>query len=172
MRLYETTLTVTQNELVPLRRYVHTEFGMKLINGTMICLLVLMLVIGAAVYREDPKEALTCIIIVLTMALAFGIFGRLLLKYGAKQMHPYSDLYFTHTTWYDGKCFHRLDEDGEEFAWPLRKIRLAWRNEGVLFLCTSSQAVIPINLLHLSETDRRSLFELLKAECPKLVALE
>lgn len=172
MRLYETTSTVTQNEIVPLRRYVHTEYGMKLINGIMIFQMVLMALIGITVYREEPKEAVTCVVIVLVMALVFGIFGRILLKFGAKEAHPYGDQCYTHTTWYDGKCFHRLDADGDEFSWPLRKVRYAWRIGTVILLCTSSRALIPVNLLLLSETDRRSFFKLLEEECPKLITLE
>lgn len=171
MRLYETTSTVTQNEAAPLKRYAHTEYGMRIIKGTMLFLL-LAVILGVTVYREDPQEALNCVLILLVLAAAFAIFGRILLKYGSTQSYPSGDLSWTYTTWYDGKCFRRLDEDGDEFAWPLRKIRLAWRNGSVLFLCTSSQAVIPINLLYLSETERKSLFEMLEAKCPKLVALE
>ena len=172
MRLYETTSTVTQNEIVPVRRYVHVAYGMKIINGTMLSLLALMLMIAVLVYREDSKEGLTCFIIGLAMALAFGIFGRILLKYGAQQAYPYGDLRYTHTTWYDGKCFHRLDTDGDEFSWPLRKIRYAWRSGPMIILCTTNRALIPVNLLQLPETDRKSLFTLLEEECPKLVALE
>lgn len=172
MRLYETTSTVTQNEIVPLRRYAHTEYGMRLINGTMLSLLVLMVIIGAAVYREDPKEAVICVVIVLVMAIVFGIFGRILLKHGAKEAHPYGDWCYTHTTWYDGRCFHRLDADGDEFSWPLRKIRYAWRSGTVIILCTTSRALIPVNLLQLSETDRKSFFNMIEERCPRLVALE
>lgn len=172
MRLYETTSTVTQNELVPLRRYAHIKYGTKLINGTMLCTLALMLIIGTAVYREEPKEALTCIIIGLVIALAFSIFGRILMKHGAMQTHPYGDMCYTHTTWYDGKRFHRLDADGDESSWPIRKMQYAWRNGTVVILCTTSRALIPVNLLQLSETDRKSFFDLLEEECPKLVALE
>lgn len=171
MRLYETTSTVTQNEIVPLRRYTHTEYGMTLINGTMLFLLVLAVIIGLTVYREDPKEAVTCVVIVLVMALAFGIFGRILLKYGGREAYQYGDLCYTHTTWYDGKCFHRLDTDGDDFSWPPRKIRYAWRSGTVIILCTASGALIPVNLLHLSETDRKSFLDLLEEKCPKLVAL-
>ncbi|MBE5810264.1 MAG: hypothetical protein E7318_04930 [Clostridiales bacterium] len=172
MRLYETTSTVTQNEIVPLRRYAHTEYGMTLINGTMLFLLVLAVIMGVTVYREDPQEAINCVLLVLALALVFGIFGRILLKYGAKQAHPYSEMSFTHTTWYDGKRFHRLDTDGDEFSWLLRKMRYAWRNGTVVILCTASRALIPVNLLQLSEAERQSFFDLLKSECPKLVALE
>ena len=172
MRLYETTSTVTQNEAAPLKRYAHTEYGIRIINRMMLFLLVLAVILGVTVYRENPQEALNCVLIMLVLAAGFAIFGRILLKYASAQSYPPGDLSWTYTTWYDGKCFHRLDDDGDEFAWPLRKIRLAWRSGCVLFLCTSSQAIIPINLLHLSETDHKSLYELLEMECSKLVALE
>lgn len=171
-RLYETTTTFTQNQAVPIKRYAHAGYGRMVIRGMMLFLLVLAVVLGVTVYREDHQEALTCAIICLVMAVMLGIGGRFILKYGAIQTYLPGDLVFTHTTWYDGKCFHRLDEDGDEFSWPLRRIRYAWRSGYTIFLCTSSATVIPVNLLQLSPTEREAFFELLKTECPKLVALE
>ncbi len=158
MRSCESTTTFTQNEVVPIKRYAHAGYGRRVIRGMMLFLLVLAVVLGVTVYREDPQEALTCVIICLVMAVMFDIGGHFILKYSAIQTYLPGDLVFTQTTWFDGKCFHRLDEDGDEFSWPLRKIRFAWRSGCTLFLCTSSAAVIPVNLLQLSETDRKSFF--------------
>ena len=61
-----------------------------------------------------------------------------------------------------------MDEDGDEFAYPLNKLVCAYRAGNVLILCAGQQTVLPVNLMQLNETDRKSVFERIKTECPKL----
>lgn len=172
MRLYETTSTVSGRDAAPILRYVNKANLTRLVRGTVLIFIVLAAVLGILVYREDPQEAWFCVIFMLGLALMFGAFGFLVIRFGGGHYASSGDITWTHTTWFDGKCFHRKDDDGDEFSWPLRKIRWAWRNGWMLYLCTSSRALIPVNMLYLSETDRESLLQLLQTKCPGLVAFE
>jgi len=172
VHLYETTSTITREEAAPILRYANKAYQKRLAYGTVNILLLLTMLMGWLVYREDPQEALFCVVFVLGMTAVFGMLCLLLSRFSVNPYTSPGELSWTHTTWYDGKNFHRLDADGDEFAWPLKKIRWAWRKGWMLLLCTSSRALIPVNLLNLSQTDRESLLELLRTRCHRLIALE
>ena len=172
MRSCESTTTITQNDACMLQRYAHQEVG-RITNRWMLGIFAVMVAICCfAAYQESDREAIEmAIVFACLMALYYGIFT-LCFKHVVAQMHPWGDQTWTHTTWIEDDGIHRLDEDGDEYVYPLRKLRFAYRDGTTLLLATINQAVIPINLMQLSETDRKLVFELLKEKCPKLVALE
>lgn len=123
MRLYETTSTVSVCDVAPILRYVNKANLTRLVRGTVLIFIVMAAVLGSLVYREDPKDALFCVFFLLGLALLFGAFDFLVIRFGGGHFALTGDITWTHTNWFDGKCFHRMDDDGDEFSWPLRKIR-------------------------------------------------
>ena len=172
MRLYETTSTITQNEAATLQRYAHHEIGKITMRWMMAIFAGIGLLVFYACSREDIRDAFPAVGIVAATALLMYFLLRISFKAIVAQAHPWGDRSWTHTTWFDEAGVHRLEDDGDEFVYPLKKLRFAYRVDCTILLCTLSQAVIPVNLLYLSEEERQSFFDLLKKECPKLVALE
>ena len=172
MRLYESTSAITQNEACTLQRYAHYEVGKIAMRWILAIYAVMGLLVFYACSRKDIATALPAVGIVAAMALLTCFLFHISFKTVVAQAHPWDERSLTYTTWFDKAGVHRLDEDGDEFVYLLKQLRFAYRIDCTILLCTLGQAVIPVNLLYLSEDERQSLFELLKRECPKLVSLE
>ena len=172
MRLYETTSTVTQNEAATLQRYVHHEIGKIAMRWMLAIFAAMGLLVFYACSREGIQNAVPAVGIVVAAALLMYFLFRISFKAVVAQAHPWGDRAWTHTTWFDEAGVHRLDDDGDEFVYPLKRLRYAYRVDCTILLCTMSQAIIPVNLLYLSGDEQQAFFDLLKMECPKLVALE
>lgn len=172
MRLYESTSTITQNEAATLQRYAHHVIGKITMRWMLAIYAGMGLLVFYACSREDIQAAIPAVAVVAAAALLTCFLFRISFKAVVAQAHPWGDRSWAHTTWFDEAGVHRLDDDGDEFVYPLKKLRFAYRVDCTVLLCTMSQAVIPVNLLYLSDEERQSFFDLLKRECPKLVALE
>ena len=172
MRSCESTSVITQNDVCMLQRYVHHEV-IRITNRWMTGFLAVLGVSCCySAFRESLRSGLeVAAIFACIAALNYGIYT-ICSKHIVAQMHPWGDQTWTYTTWIEDDGIHRLDEDGDEYVYPLRKLRFAYRDGTTLLLATINQAVIPVNLMLLSETDRKYVFELLQMKCPKLVALE
>ena len=172
MRLYETTSTVTPNEAATLQRYVHHEVGKIAMCWMMAIYAAMGLIVFYACSREGIQDAVPAVGVVVVAALLTYFLFRISFKAVVAQAHPWGERSWTHTTWFDEAGVHRLDYDGDEFVYPLKRLRYAYRVDCTILLCTMSQAIIPVNLLYLSEDEQQAFFILIEKGCPKLVALE
>lgn len=168
MRLYETTSTVTQNECNIPKRYAHYLQNMKMMRMMAVAFAVIGVVFGVASLRHSVFAAVVCIAMFGVVAAICVPIGSWVSKRVACNFYEDGDDTWTMTTWFDNDGIHRMDEDGDEFAYPLNKLVCAYRAGNVLILCAGLQTVLPVNLAQLSETDRKSVFERIKTECPKL----
>ena len=172
MRSCESTTTVTQNEACKLQRYAHQEV-IRITNRWMACFLAVQGVTCCySAYQESLREGMTVTAVCACLAVLYYVILMLCSKYVVVQMHPWGEQTWTYTTWIEADGVHRLDDDGDEYVYPLRKLRFAYRDGTILLLATINQAVIPVNLMQLPETDRKLVFDLLETRCSKLVALE
>ena len=167
MRLYETTSTVTQNECNIPKRYAHYLQNMKIMRMMALIFGVLGIVCAAAAMQHSLLTAIVCLV-------AFGGAAAICIPVGAWSSKRVAANFYedggdswTMTTWFDNDGIHRMDEDGDEFAYPLNKLVCAYRAEDVLLLCSGLQTVLPVNLAQLSEADRASVLESIGAGCPK-----
>lgn len=172
VRSCESTSVVTQNEACTLQRYAHYEVGKIAMRWVLAIYAGMGLLVFYGCSREDMRAAIPAVAVVAATALLTCLLFRLSFKAIVAQAHPWGDRSFMYTTWISDDSIHRLDEEGDEFVYPLKKMRFAYRAGTRILLCTINQAVIPIDLMQLSETDRRYVFDLLDKKCPKLVALE
>lgn len=172
MKRFESKAVVAQNDAVTLRRYAHHVYAWSLMRAIMIIQLLLGLTVGITLYWERPQEAVTLLCVSVAVILLIAVTARLVIPSAVAQQHPWGGEQLEYISWIEDGCIHRFDDDGDVFVVPLRKLRFAYRNGGMLLLCTLSQAVIPVNLLMLSEVERQDLFVMLKSECPSLTALE
>ena len=168
MRLYETTTTVTQNECNIPKRYAHYLQNMKMMRMMTLAFGVLGVVFGFVSLQHSLLAAVVCVAI-------FGVAAAVCIPGGAWSSKRVAANFYedggdswTMTTWFDEDGIHRMDEDGDEFAYPLNKLVCAYRSEGVLLFCAGLQTVLPVNLAQLSETDRESVLEQINTGCPKL----
>lgn len=168
MRLYETTSTVTQNECNIPKRYAHYLQNMKMIRLIAVFLIVFGVGIAAGTLKHSIAAAVTSVVFFALAAAVCIPVGSQSSKHVAENYYEDGDGCWTMTTWFDNDGIHRMDEDGDEFAYPLNKLVCAYRAGNVLILCAGLQSVLPVNLMQLNETDRKSVFERIKNECPKL----
>ena len=168
MRLYETTSTITQNDANIPKRHAHYLQNMKMMRMTALAFAVIGLVFGVASLQHSIFAAVVCIVMFGLVAAICVPVGSWSSKRVAANLYEDGDDAWTMTTWFDNEGIHRMDEDGDEFAYPLNKLVCAYRAGNVLILCAGQQTVLPVNLMHLNETDRKSVFERIKTECPKL----
>lgn len=172
MRLYETTSTVTQNECNILKRYAHYLQNMKMMRMMAVTFAVVGLVFGAVSLQHSAFAAVACIVIFGFASIICIPVGSWSSKRVAANFYEDGDDAWTMTTWFDNDGIHRRDEDGDEFAYPLNKLVCAYRADNVLILCAGLQTVLPVNLMQLNETDRKSVFERIETECPKLAMVQ
>lgn len=168
MRLYETTSTVTKNECNIPKRHAHYLQSMKMMRMMAVAFAVIGLVFGVASLQHSVAAAVGCVVMFGLVAGICILVGSWSSKRVAANFYADVDGMWTMTTWFDNDGIHRTDEDGDEFVYPLKRLACASRAGNVLILCTDMQAVLLVNLIQLNETDRKSVFERIKTECPKL----
>lgn len=172
MRLYETTSTVTQDQACIPQQYAHREYSMQVTRWMVLFLVLLGVVIGLAGIRENLTSSLIFMGTMLVIALFTLPVQVVVGKQTAARMYPGGENSWACTTWFGNDGIHRTDEDGDEVVASLSKMRCAYRAGNILILCSKAQVVFPVNLAQLSETDRKSLFERLKSESPKLKMIQ
>ena len=172
MRLYETTTTVTQNESNIPKRYAHYLQNFKMMHMMAVMFAVIGIVFGIALLQRSVFAAVVCIAMFGAAAAICVPVGSWSSKRVAANFYADGNDSWTMTTWFDNDGIHRMDEDGDEFAYPLNKMVCAYRTANVLILCAGLQTVLPVNLMQLSETDRESVFEQIKTECPNLKMIQ
>ncbi len=168
MRLYETTAIVKQNDDCIPRQYAHREYGKKTMRWLALLLVLIGVIGGLGSMKENLLAGLLFMGLMALSALISLPVGAVMMKKAAAQMHPGGDGEWSCITWFENDGIHRLDDDGDEVVVPLGKLICAYRAGNVLLLCTKTQTVVAINLAQLSETDRKSVFERIKTDCPKL----
>ena len=171
MRRYETTSTVMQNECNIPKRYAHYLQNMKMMRMMAVALAAVGVVFGVAGLRHSVAAAVVCIALFGAAAVVCIPVGAWSARRVAANFYEDGGDSWTMTTWFDAEGIHRVDEDGDEFAYPLNKLVCAYRAGDVLLLCAGLQTVLPVNLAQLSETDRESVLNRINAECPKLKML-
>lgn len=172
MRLYETTSTVRQNDSAILQQYVFILRNMKVMLIMSVIFVIMGIVLGIASLKHNVAAGALCFgLFALVAAIMFPI-GKLSAKRTAANMYPRGDGEWSVTTWLENDGIHRADDEGEDDVSPLNKIICGYRAGNVLLLGTNTHSVLPVNLEQLSETDRKSLFDRLKTECPKLKMIQ
>lgn len=172
MRLYETTSTVTQNECNIPKRYAHYLQNMKMMRMMAVVFAVMGIVFGIASLQHSVFAAVVCIVM-FGMGAAICIpIGSWSSKRVAANIYEDGDASWMMTTWFDNDGIHRADDEGEDDVFPLEKLVCAYRVGNALLLGTKNHSVLPVNLAQLSETDRKSVFERLKTECPRLKMIQ
>lgn len=169
MRMYETTSVLRQDDACIPQQYAYRLQYMKTSRITAIALTIVGVVIGLASIRENLLAGLLFMGLMALVSLICIPVGEANAKKLAANMHPGGDGEWQSTTWFENDGIHRLDdEDDDEVVYPLSKLTCAYRAGNVLIFCTGNQAVVPVNLAQLTETDRKSVLECIKSECPKL----
>lgn len=172
MRLYETTSTVRQDDTCILQQYSFILRNMKMMLGMSVILAIVGIVFGIASMKQNVAAGILCIGLFAFVAVIMFPIGKLSAKRTAANMYPGGDGEWSVTTWFENDGIHRADDEGEDDVFPLNKIVCGFRVGNVLLLGMSTHSVVPVNLAQLSETDRKSLFERLKTECPKLKMIQ
>ena len=168
MRMFETTATVTQNESNIPRRYAHYLQSMKMMRMMAVTIAVIGMILGVASLRYSVPAAVVCIVLFGAAAAICIPVGSRMAKQVAANIYEDGDGVWMMTTWFESDGIHREDEDGDVLSYPLDKLVCCHRAGDVLILCTGVQAVLPVNLTQLSETDRGSVCERIEAGCPQM----
>ena len=171
-RMFRTTSVVPMNAAVTLRRYAHHAFAWRIMGLLVLFMVLLGLLSWLTIYRDDPVNALTLNLILLGSMTAGTLLLRAVLPRAIAQKHPWGTESLQYVSWLEDGCIHRLDDDGDMYVIPLRKLRYAWRTEGLLLFCTMAQAVVPVNLLMLSGDEQQALLMILEKGCPQLRILQ
>lgn len=172
MRMYETTTTISQNDVCGLQRYAYLQKSKKLYRGVAIFFVLIGLLAGLSCMGNDFMVALVCIAIFCITAVSLLPLGKWSANRFATQYFAGGDEAWTDTTWFTEGSIHRLDDEDGEIAYPLKDIVYGCHKGEVLLLCTRMNTVIPVNWGQLSDTDRESVAKMLEMYCPKLVFLE
>lgn len=172
MHQFETTSTYSRNDSNIPKRHAHYLQNMKTMRITAVMCVVMGVAFGAAALRYSVVAAVICF-------AAFGFVASICIPVGswssrrvAANFYEDGDDLWTNTTWFENDGIHRIDDEADEDVFPLNKLVCAYRAGDVLLLCSATQSVIPVNLAQLSETDRKSVFQMLKTGCPKLKAIQ
>ena len=168
MRLYETITTVTQNECNIPKRYAHYLQSMKMMRVMAMVFGGLGIVCSVASLQHSLLTAIVCMVTFGAAAVICITVGAWSSKRVAANFYEAGSDSWTMTTWFDEDDIHRVDEDGDEFTYPLNKLVCAYRAGDTLLLCAGMQTVLPVNLVQLSENDRESVLAMINAGCPKL----
>lgn len=172
MRLYETTSTVRQDDACILQQYAFILRNLKMMLAMSVVIAVIGIVFGIASLKQNVAAGALCFGLFAFAAVIMFPIGKLSAKRTAANLYPGGDDEWRMTTWFENDGIHRADDEGEDDVLPLNKLVCAYRAGNVLLLGTHTHSVLPVNLLQLSETDRKSLFENLKTECPKLKMIQ
>lgn len=172
MRLYETTSTVRQDDACILQQYAFILRNLKMMLAMSVVIAVIGIVFGIVSLKQNVAAGVLCIGLFAFAAVIMFPIGKLSAKRTAANLYPGGDDEWRMTTWFENDGIHRADDEGEDDVLPLNKLVCAYRAGNVLLLGTNTNSVLPVNLTQISETDRKSLFERLKTECPKLKMLQ
>lgn len=172
MRMYETTTTVSQNDVCDLQQYAYLQKSKKMYRGVAIFFILFGLLAGLSCMRNDFMVALVCIAIFCITAVSLIPLGKWSAKRFAVQYFAGGDATWTVTTWFTEGSIHRLDEEDGDIVYPLKDIVYGCRKGEVLLICTKMNTVIPVNLEQLSDTDYKSVMKMMKVCCPKLSVTE
>ena len=168
MRQYETTATVCQRDACIPKQFSHRLYAMNVAGLMSAVMIAVGVMIGVSSMQDNMTAGLAFMGIMFMVALICIPVTWFTVKKAAAQMHPSGDDEWTCTTWFENDGIHRMDEDADESVYPVKKLVCAYRAGNVLLLCTRAQSIIPVNLVQLSETERKSVFERIRAECPRL----
>lgn len=172
MRLYETTSTVRQDDACILQQHAFIQRNVRMMLIMAVLFVMLGIVSGIACIRQNTAAAVLCFGLFVFAAAIMIPVGKLSAKRMAANMYPDGEGEWRMTTWFENDGIHRADDEGEDDVFPLNKLVCAYRAGNVLLLGTNTNSVLPVNLTQISETDRKSLFEGLKTESPKLKMLQ
>lgn len=175
MRQFETTSTVKQHDACILQQYAYLRVARKMEVIVVLCLLGIGAAVGLSCIAKSLVAGLMFCGFMAAVALISIPVQRASAKKVAAQLHPDGDGEWAVTTWFeqDGLHDHEADLPEEERVTDIaRDIVCAYRAGTVLLLCTKNYTVLPIDLVELSETDRKSVYERLKSDCPKLKMLK
>ncbi len=168
MHQYETTSTVKQSDACIPKQFAHRLYAMNVAGLMMGFIMILGVVIGVAGMQENMVSGLLFMGIMAIAAVSVVLITSVTAKKAAAQMHPSGDDEWMCTTWFEQDGVHRMDDEEDESVFLVKKLVCAYRAGNVLLLCTKGQSIIPVNLAQLSETDRKSVFERIKTECPRM----
>lgn len=172
MRLYETTSTVRQNDAAILQQYAFILRNMKVMLVMSVIFVIMGIVFGIVSMKHNAAAGVLCFgLFAFAAAIMFPI-GKLSAKRTAANLYPRGDEAWSMTTWFENDGIHRADDEGEDDVFLLSRLVCGYRAGNVLLLGTNTNSVMPVNLAQLSETDRKSLFDRLKTECPKLKMIQ
>lgn len=172
MRLYETTSTVRQGDACILQQYAFILRNMKMMLVMSVIHVLIGVVLGLVSLKHNAAAGALCFgLFAFAAAIMFPI-GKLSAKRTAANMYPDGAGEWRMTTWFENDGIHRADDEGEDDVFPLNKLVCAYRAGNVLLLGTNTNSVLPVDLTQISETDRKSLFDRLKTEAPKLKMLQ
>lgn len=172
MRLYETSSTVKQNDACIPQQYAQVSRTMKMMRVMSVVFLVLGVGLCAVSWKQSIPAAILCLVMFGFVATIMIPVGKASARRVAANLHPGGEGTWQAITWFENDGIHSADEDGEDDVYPLSTLVCAYRADNVLLLCTKGQSVLPINLVQLSETDRKSVIERLKTECPSLKLIQ
>ena len=168
MRLYETTAVVQQRDACIPQRHACVQSAMKMMRAMAVILLAIGVVTGVATLRLHIAAGLLTMLLFGVIAVIMMPVGRWSARRTAANYYPDGDGQWTSTTWFESDGIHRTDDEGDEDVFPVSRLVCGYRAGNVLLLCAKSGSVLPINLEQLSETDRKSVFERIKTECPAM----
>lgn len=172
MRQYETTATVRQEVSAILQQYAYILRSMKMMLVMTVIIAGIGIVSGIACMKENAAAGVLCMVLFGFAAVIMMPVGKLSAKRMAANLYPRDEGEWSLVTWFLADGIHTSDDDDEDDVIPLSRIVCGCRTGNVLLLCTDAPSVVPVNLEQLSETDRKSLFDRLKTECPKLKMIQ
>lgn len=168
MRLYQTSAAVKQSDACIPQQYAHVDQTMKMLRVMALIFLVIGAVLCVISWKHSVSAAvLSFMMLGCTTAIMIPV-GKASARRVAMNLHPSGDGVWRATTWFENDGIHSADEDGEDDVYPLNTLVCAYRADNVLLLCTKGRSVLPVNLAQLSETDRKSVCERIKTDCPNL----
>ena len=168
MHLYETTSTVRQDDAAILQQYAFILRNMKMMLVMSVILVLIGVVFGFVSLKHNATAGALCFGLFAFAALIMFPIGKLSAKRTAANMYPDGEGEWRMTTWFENDGIHRTDDEGDEDVFPVSRLVCGYRAGNVLLLCAKSGSVLPINLEQLSETDRKSVFDRIKTECPTM----
>lgn len=172
MRLYETTSTVRQDDACILQQHALIQRNTKMMLAMTVIFAMMGVMFGIVSLEHSLNSAALVFVLFSFIAAIMMPVGKLSAKRTAANLYPGGEGEWSMTTWFENDGIHRADDEAEDDVFPLNKLVCAYRAGNVLLLGTSTNSVLPVNLTQISETDRKSLFERLKTECPKLKMIQ